>query len=139
MIRYHSNVDDLAAERLVGFFVGWRTTPSPETLLRILRQSDRAIVAIDEKTEDVIGFVTVLTDGVLTAYIPLLEVLPSYQGAGVGSELLRRAVESIRDLYAVDLTCDRGLQPFYERHGWSRSVGMSIRRYENQAGASADV
>ena len=30
----------------------------------------------------VVGFVTAISDGVLSAYIPLLEVLPEYQGAG---------------------------------------------------------
>ena len=54
----------------------------------------------------VVGFVTAVSDGVLSAYIPLLEVLPEYQDRGIGSELMRRILEQLDDLYMVDVLCD---------------------------------
>jgi ribosomal protein S18 acetylase RimI-like enzyme len=43
--------------------------------------------------------------------LPLLEVLPEYQGQGVGTELVRRLLARLDSLYMVDLCCDaeRGL------------------------------
>ncbi len=47
-----------------------------------MRGSYRSVVAIDETGERVMGFVNMLSDGLLTAFIPWLEVLPEHQGAG---------------------------------------------------------
>jgi ribosomal protein S18 acetylase RimI-like enzyme len=64
----------------------------------------------------------------MSAYIPLLEVLPEYQGSGIGSELVRRVLAPVGDLYMVDLACDEELVPFYERLGFMRvGAAMGIR------------
>lgn len=81
-----------------------------------------------------VGFITAITDGVLSAYIPLLEVLPAYRGRGTGSELLRRLLQKLDHLYMVDLLCDAELQPFYERMGMRPATGMMIRNYAKQSG-----
>ena len=134
MIQYTSSLDSIEAGRLVGFFVRWPNPPSPETHLRILQGSQRRILAIDEETGQVVGFVTALTDGVLSAYLPLLEVLPQYRARGIGSELVRRLLEDLGPLYMVDLTCDAELAPFYARLGLTPTHGMAVRRYDRQAG-----
>ena len=75
--------DDLASVRedmLDGFFVGWPRRPSAGQHLAVLRGSYRSVVAIDDADDRVAGFVNMLSDGVLTAFIPWLEVLPGYQG-----------------------------------------------------------
>jgi hypothetical protein len=36
--------------------------------------------------------------------------------------------DELTDFYAVDLMCDSELQPFYERLGMQRAVGMVTRR-----------
>jgi ribosomal protein S18 acetylase RimI-like enzyme len=74
-------------------------------------------VAVDSATGQVIGFVTAIGDGVLTAFIPFLEVLPAYRGREIGTELIRRVLALLRDRYSVDLACDADLVPFYERLG----------------------
>ena len=76
--------------QLQDFFVGWPNPPSPEKHRELLGKSDFCLLAIDETTTMVVGFITAITDHVLSAYIPLLEVLPSYQGQGIGTELVRR-------------------------------------------------
>jgi ribosomal protein S18 acetylase RimI-like enzyme len=53
--------------------------------------------------------------GVLTAFIPWLEVLPGYQGRGIGSELMRRILDGTDQSYSVDLVCDAALLPYYVR------------------------
>jgi ribosomal protein S18 acetylase RimI-like enzyme len=76
-----------------------------------------AICAIDDETGTVVGFVTAIGDRVLTASIPLLEVLPAYRGRGIASELVRRVLARLSGRYSIDLTCDPELIPFYERLG----------------------
>ena len=48
-----------------------------------------------------VGFVTAISDGVLSAFIPLLEVLPEWQGPGIGTELVRRILAELEDFYMV--------------------------------------
>lgn len=135
MVSYTSDLTGITAEHLGGFFIGWPAPPTPDTHLRLLRGSDAVEIALDQATGRVVGFATAITDGVLSAYIPLLEVLPAYQGRGTGSELARRMLERLAHLYMVDLLCDADLQPFYERLGMRRARGMMLRNYRRQSGS----
>ena len=128
-VHYSTSLDGIRPEMLVGFFVGWRRPLSSEQHVRLLRNSTHCILAIDSQASRVIGFINALADGSHSAFIPLLEVLPAYQHRGIGGELLRRMLEILADYPCIDLTCDSQLQPFYERHGMARSVGMIIRDY----------
>lgn len=117
----------LREEQLAGFWVGWPEPPSSALHLRHLRGSDVAIVALDPGSDQVVGFVTAITDGVLAAFIPTLEVLPGWQGRGIGTELMRRILERLAGCYSVDLVCDEDLLPFYERLGLARLAAAGGR------------
>jgi GNAT superfamily N-acetyltransferase len=136
MIHLTDSLDTITSDQLSGFFVGWPNPPTPETHLILLKQSSRFVLAIDDEHGGVIGFVTAISDGVLAAYIPFLEVLPDYQGRGIGQQLVKRILDLLGDLYMVDLLCDGDLQPFYERLGMTRATGMMLRRYEMQSGSN---
>ena len=127
MIEYATTVDSVEPRDLEGFFVDWPAPPSPERHLELLQRSEHVVIAREESGR-VVGFVTAVGDGVLSAFIPLLEVLPEHQGRGVGTELVRRMLALLEERYMVDLCCDENLAPFYERFGMSRLVGMSLRR-----------
>ncbi len=127
MIVYDTSVDGVDPGDLEGFFVGWPSPPSPERHLALLRGSEHVVLAREEGSRRVVGFVNVVGDGVLSAYVPLLEVLPEYQGRGIGGELVRRALDLVRDRYMVDTCCDEELVAFYERFGMQRVVGMALR------------
>lgn len=138
MITFTSSLDGITPAHLTGGFFaasGWPTFPSPETHLRLLAASHAVELAVDDATGQVVGFVNAVSDGVLAAYIPLLEVLPAYQGRGIGSELVRRVLDRLGHLYMVDLLCEPELQPFYARLGMTPAAGMLVRRYERQTGA----
>jgi ribosomal protein S18 acetylase RimI-like enzyme len=129
VIEYAESVRGIEAPQLEGFFVDWPDPPSPERHLELLLGSDHVVLARDG--ERVVGFVTAISDGVLSAYVPLLEVLPSYQGEGIGSELMRRLLARLEHLYMVDLCCDADLEPFYRRLGLQGlERGMGIRNRE---------
>jgi len=100
----------------------------------VLRASNFVVFARDEATGAIVGFITAITDGILMAYIPLLEVLPVYQRQGIGSGLVRRMLARPGDIYMIDLLCDPDVQPFYARCGMHPSTGMCIRNYERQRG-----
>lgn len=129
MIEYVNYIDGIELHNISGFFVGWPNPPSPQKHLELLKNSDYIWLAVDN--ERVVGFVTAISDNVLSAYIPLLEVLPGYQGLGIGTELVRRMLDSLRDLYMIDLMCDENLTNFYKRLGMSPSHGMIIRNIKN--------
>ena len=129
MIVYADSADGITPENLQGFFHGWKRPRSPEAHVRILANSDYVVLAVDSESQRVVGFVTAITDHVQSAFIPLLEVLPEYQNQGIGTELMNRMLEKLEDIPAIDLCCDPPLQPFYERVGMARSVGMMIHHY----------
>lgn len=133
-IRYLDSAGKIAERQLPGFFVGWLDPPAPKTHLAILMGSDHVVLAYDDEIERVVGFITAISDGVLSAYIPLLEVLGPYRGQGIGSELVRRMLDQLDGLYMIDLLCAPVLEPFYARVGFKSGFGMMIRNYRHQSG-----
>lgn len=133
MIQYSSSLEKIGVEQLVGFFDGWPNPPTPEMLLRLLRGSSEVILAFDRETAAVVGFITAISDGVLSAYIPLLEVRPQWRGQGIGQELTRRMLARLKGLYMIDLVCDPELQPFYARLGMRPANAMVVRNYHHLA------
>jgi GNAT superfamily N-acetyltransferase len=125
VISYRTDLHGLTETDLTGFFVGWPTPPSPAQHLAVLRGSYRVVIA--RSGDDVVGFVNMISDGVLTAFVPWLEVRPEFQGQGIGTELMRRIVAEAAHLYSVDLTCDDALRPYYERLGMTALTGMGLR------------
>jgi len=128
VIEYADSLEGVEPRQLDGFFVGWPSPPSPERHLELLRGSAAVVLARDG--ERVVGFVTAISDGVLSASIPLLEVLPDYQGRGIGTELMRRILARLDGLTMVDLSCDAPLEPFYARLGFQtldRAMGIRSR------------
>jgi ribosomal protein S18 acetylase RimI-like enzyme len=135
MVFYTESIVGVTAEQLGGFFVGWPNPPSAETHLRLLEGSDHVVLALDAEEYRVVGFITALSDGVLSAYISHLEVLPEWQGRGIGSQLLERMLARLDGLYGIDLLCDPPLRSFYAQHGMRPAAGMCVRNYDRQSGA----
>jgi len=130
MITYHSDLTRIQPDDLHGFFEGWPNPPSPQVHHRMLAGSSHFIVAVPDGESRVIGYVAAISDGVLSAYISQLEVLPAHRGGGVGSALVRAMLDRLRGMYVVDLVCDPDVQPFYEAAGMKRWSAMVLRNYE---------
>ena len=136
MITYTTNPSEIQSHQLIGFFEGWSNPPSPETHLRVLGNSSHVVLALTPVRE-VVGFVSALSDGVLTAYVSLLEVRPSHRRQGIGRQLVQRLLRQLGPLYSINLHCDPALRPFYESVGMRVLGGMAIRDYATQAGRRA--
>jgi len=134
-MKYKYEIDGVSADMLDGFFVGWPHPPSAETHLQLLKNSSKVVIAVDENTNQVIGFITAISDGILSAYIPLLEVLPAYKNKGIGRKLVSRMLRELEGIYMVDLCCDDDLVPYYEEFKMIRTNGMILRNYYRQSGA----
>ena len=112
-------------EMIDGFFVGWPAAPSARQLVDVMDGSFRRVWALEGGR--VVGYVNAISDGVLNAFIPWLEVRPECQGRGIGTELMRRIVAQLEGMYAIDLCCDPGMLPFYERLGFLGLAGAGLR------------
>jgi GNAT superfamily N-acetyltransferase len=133
MITYTYSLAEISIEHLNGgFFVGWPNSPSLKSHYQMLASSDAIVLARNEAGM-VVGFITAISDGISCAYIPHLEVLPDYQGRGIGTVLVKQMLARLRHLYMIDLVCDPGLQPFYEGLGMRAVVGMVVRNYDRQS------
>ena len=110
MISYGYDGSSVTEEDLAPFFVGWPVPPSIDRRPAILAGSFKVVLARDE-TGGLVGFATAISDGVLSAYVPLLEVLPEFQGRGIGTELMLRLLEQLQGLHMIDLMCDSELVP----------------------------
>jgi len=145
-LRYQTTLDGISPDSFhPGFFDGWWNAPDAGTHLRILAGSDAIVLALaaDEGGgEQVVGFVTALTDGVLYGVVTLLEVVPQLQGRGIGRQLMERVTDLLGPLYRIDLVCADDVLAFYEKVGYfpggpgSHAVMRIDRAY--QPGRSAD-
>jgi len=110
----------LGEDDLDGFFLGWREPPSPARRVQILHSAHLVVLARAHDRR-VVGFITAITDGTFSAYIPLLEVAPDWRGRGIGTRLVRAMLERPEGCYIVDLVCDDDLVPFYEKASYRSS------------------
>ena len=101
--------------------VGWSNyTYQPEMLEKALSHSLAIYVALDDDT--VVGLIRLIGDGFSSVLVQDLIVLPIYQRQGIGSALMKEALEDYKDAYQVQLVTDQTERTlrFY------RSMGFEI-------------
>lgn len=138
MIHYTTDIEDLRGARLDGFFRDWPNPPGPDVLRRALENAHCFCAALSAERTQLIGFAYAISDGIFYSYIPLVEVLPQYRQQGIGAELITRLLGQLTGHYAVDLCCDRTLEPFYERLGFSIVSGAVRRDFRFQSGCGLE-
>lgn len=124
-IRYTTSNEGISPEMINGFFVGWPTPPTAEKLIEVMAGSYRRVWALDG--DKMVGYINAISDGVLNAFIPWLEVHPDYQGRGIGKALVERIIAELDGMYAIDLCCDENLVPYYEKLGFIGCAGAARR------------
>lgn len=134
MIKYMNTLNNITPNHLNGFFVDWPNPPSVTTHHKLLEKSSYIWLAVDDHTGNLLGFITAISDEVLSAYIPLLEVLPEYKGRGIGKNLVEHMLSTLSGFYMIDLLCDQDLQAFYEQFEMIKTQGMIFRNYQKQSG-----
>ena len=86
--------------------VGWTNyTDQSEMLEQALSHSLAIYVALDGDT--VVGLIRLVGDGFSSVLVQDLIVLPSYQRQGIGSLLMKEALEDYKDAYQVQLVTEQ--------------------------------
>ena len=109
--------------------VGWTNyTHQPEMLEQALSHSLAIYVALD--SDAVVGLIRLVGDGFSSVFVQDLIVLPSYQCQGIGSALMKEALEDYKDVYQVQLVTEQTEKTL----GFYRSMGFEILSIYNCIG-----
>jgi GNAT superfamily N-acetyltransferase len=97
--------------------VGWERS---EGIYRQVLERHYAYYTARAVNGKLIGYVSVLSDGIADAFLVDLMVHPEYQGSGLGKELVIRAVNDVKQagVQCVQVTFDDHLEPFYTKCGF---------------------
>ena len=101
--------------------VGWTNyTNQPQMLEQALPHSLAVYLAFDG--EKIVGLIRLVGDGFSSVLVQDLIVLPIYQRQGIGSALMKEALEDYKDAYQVQLVTDQTERTL----GFYRSMGFEI-------------
>ena len=99
--------------------VGWTNyTNQPQMLEQALSHSLAIYLALDGDT--VVGLIRLVGDGFSSVFVQDLIVLPSYQRQGIGSSLMKEALEDFKEAYQVQLATEQT----EKNVGFYRSMGF---------------
>ena len=99
--------------------VGWTNyTNQPQMLEQALSHSLAIYLALDGDT--VVGLIRLVGDGFSSVFVQDLIVLPTYQRQGIGSALMKQALEDFKEAYQVQLATDQT----EKNVGFYRSMGF---------------
>lgn len=99
--------------------VGWTNyTHQPEMLEQALSHSLAIYVALDG--DAVVGLIRLVGDGFSSVLVQDSIVLPSYQRQGIGSALMKQALEDFKEVYQVQLATEQT----EKNVGFYRSMGF---------------
>ena len=99
--------------------VGWTNyTNQPQMLEQALSHSLVIYLALDG--DAVVGLIRLVGDGFSSVFVQDLIVLPSYQRQGIGSSLMKEALEDYKDAYQVQLVTEQT----EKNVGFYRSIGF---------------
>jgi GNAT superfamily N-acetyltransferase len=127
MIEYRDTADAIDLPQLARLFesVGWHNRArDPERLARKVKGSMYTVLALEG--DKLVGVAQAISDGSFHAYVSSVAVLPEYQRAGIGREMVRHLLDG-RPHVTFVLHADPPVHPFYLRCGFRPAVDM-LRR-----------
>ncbi|MDO5156721.1 MAG: GNAT family N-acetyltransferase [Eubacteriales bacterium] len=101
--------------------VGWKCLQL-EQAQRALDHSLYIVSAYEDNNLVAMG--RIVGDGAVICYVQDLIVIPSHQGTGIGSTVLKCLIKFVEDMRLENsemmlcLMCAKGREPFYEKHGF---------------------
>jgi len=123
-IRY-KNTKELDRIQLQELFlsVKWDSAKYPDKLRAAIKNSDAVYTAWD--SENLVGLINSLSDGVLNVSFPYLLVRPEYQGMGIGKQLIMLMLKEYKGYARKNLIAFDEQVKFYERCGFRVGTGTS--------------
>jgi ribosomal protein S18 acetylase RimI-like enzyme len=119
----YKNIKDFTAKQLQELFlsVEWSSGHFPDKLVIAMKNYVTVYSAWDG--EKLVGLISTMDDGVMTAYIHYLLVRPEYQGMGIGKELVRMTTEKYKDYLRILLIAVDEKVNFYKHCGFEVCEG----------------
>lgn len=120
-IEYKENILTADKFNLFESKMGYPMTPNKQ-LERALAHSLLSIAAT--KDNEIIGTALLNGDTASNFYIEAVYVLPDYQGKGIGSSMMKKLIQYVKETSIpettvyVTLMCEKGKEGFYEKLGF---------------------
>lgn len=115
----------------------WAATRSDEDVRALLAGSSLVVGLLEGRSDRLVGFARVLSDGRILALVLDVIVHPDVRGTGLGERLMREVLllPELDGVDSIELVCQPDLVAFYERFGFTENVGASrlMRRSSNPA------
>jgi len=110
----------LTSKQLEDLFlsVEWSSGHYPDKLAIAMQNYETVYTAWDGDT--LVGLISAMDDGIMTAYIHYLLVRPEYQGKGIGVQLIERTKEKYKDYLRIVLVAYDKECGFYEHCGFKK-------------------
>jgi len=99
--------------------VEWSSGHYPEKLTKAMQGYETVFSAWDGDT--LIGLISAMDDGVMTAYIHYLLVDPAYHGQGIGRKLVELVKDKYKEYLRVVVIGYNEEQRFYENCGFTKN------------------
>lgn len=124
MITY-SDTKVIAPKLLEELFlsVEWESGKYPEMLSKAMLGYKSVFTAWDG--DMLIGLVSAMDDGVMTAYVHFLLVNPDYHKQGIGKRLMEMIKERYKDYNRICLIAENDALGFYEQLGFKKYSSAS--------------
>jgi len=118
----------LTATQLEELFlsVEWSSGHYPDKLAIAMQNYETVYSAwdgdpsINSGQAKLVGLISAMDDGIMTAYIHYLLVRPEYQGKGIGEQLIERTKEKYKDYLRIVLVAYDKECGFYEHCGFKK-------------------
>jgi len=110
----------LTSAQLEDLFISveWSSGHYPDKLAIAMQNYETVFTAWDG--ERLVGLISAMDDGIMTAYIHYLLVRPEYQGKGIGQQLIERTKEKYKDYLRIVLVAYDKECGFYEHCGFKK-------------------
>ena len=121
----YSDQKEFAKEELERLFlsVDWSSGHFPDKLVIAMRNYKAVYSAWDG--EKLIGLISTMDDGIMTAYVHYLLVNPAYQGLKIGRTLVEMTKEHYKDYLRIVLISYDKEAHFYEACGFKKDEGTT--------------
>ena len=96
--------------------VNWSSGNYPDKLVIAMKNSSSVFTAWDK--DKLIGLANVLDDGVMTAYVHYLLIMPEYQHIGIGKKFIKMISENYKNYLRIVLIAYDKEVGFYKHCGF---------------------
>ncbi|MDR1129698.1 MAG: GNAT family N-acetyltransferase [Prevotellaceae bacterium] len=114
----YKSIKDFTPRELQDLFlsVNWSSGSYPDKLVIAMKNSDAVFTAWDNQR--LVGLINVLDDGIMTAYIHYLLIMPEYQRSGIGKSLVKMVTDKYSSFLRILLIAYGSETEFYKHCGF---------------------